>query len=285
LALVGLVFVVGPVAALLVQADWPRLPAALATPAALSALGLTLVTALVSTAACVLLGLPAALALARCPPRAATWLRAVGLAPLVLPPMVSGVALLYWLGRRGLLGRVLALGGITLPFTTAAVVVAQTFVALPFLVVSAEGALRAVGDGYARAAASLGAAPSRVFATVTWPLLAPALRGGVVLCFARALGEFGATALFAGNLPGHTQTMPLAIYTAFNGGGVGQDVAVALSVVLIAVSIALLAGSGALAPRAEGGRGARTGTARLGRGRRTRDRAGAARLGGVDGTA
>jgi len=245
----SLIFVAGPVLALLVRANWRDLPAALSSPIALQALGLTGITSVSSTLACVILGVPAALLLSACTPRVASILRAVGLIPLVLPPMVCGVALLYWLGRRGLAGQVLNLMGISLPFSTVAVVIAQTFVALPFLVVTVEAALRSTSLDLERVAASLGASPSRVFWTVTLPTLAPALRGGIVLCFARAVGEFGATALFAGNLPGRTQTMPLAIYTAFNGGTANQDVAVALSIVLVFAAVILLAASGRMTGR------------------------------------
>ncbi len=127
-----------------------------------------------------------------------------------------------------------------MPFTTAAVVIAQVFVALPFLVISAEGALRTAGTGHELVAASLGADRFTVFRRVTLPLVAPGLVAGTVLCFARALGEFGATALFAGNAPGVTRTMPLAIYTAFNGAGVQEDTAIALSLLLIIVAVAVL---------------------------------------------
>jgi len=245
----SLIFVAGPVLALLIRADWHTLPSALASPIALQALGLTALTATTATVVCVILGVPTALFLSRCRPRTASILRAVGLIPLVLPPMVSGVALLYWLGRRGLAGQFLSLMGVSIPFTTVAVVIAQTFVAWPFLVVTVEAALRSSPPQLERVAGSLGASPSRVFWTITLPMLAPALRGGIVLCFARAVGEFGATALFAGNLPGRTQTMPLAIYTAFNGGTANQNVAVALSVVLVVVAVFLLAASGRMTGR------------------------------------
>ena len=244
LAALSLVFVAGPVVALLVRADWATLPATLTSLAARQALGLTAGTAVAATVLCLLLGVPTALLRSRCPPPWATLLRAIGLIPLVLPPMVSGVALLAWLGRQGLAGHALALMGVHIPFTTLAVVIAQTFVAWPFLVVTVEGALRTLPADCERVAASLGARPSRVFFTVTLPRLVPGLRAGVVLCFARAVGEFGATALFAGNLPGRTQTLPLAIYTAFNSGAAGQDLAVGLSVLLVLVAVLLLAASG-----------------------------------------
>jgi molybdate transport system permease protein len=254
LAGLGLLAVGLPVLALVVRAGWRTLPATLSSPTALSALGLSFGTALLATLVCVVLGLPLALVLARWRGWGTALLRAVVLIPLVLPPLVGGLALLLLLGRRGLLGGPLAAAtGFSLPFTTAAVVVAQAFVALPFLVVSVEGALRAIDDGYLWTAASLGASPSYAFWTVTLPLLGPALRNGIVLSFARALGEFGATALFAGNLPGTTQTMPLAIYTAFNGAGVDQSAATALSLLLVVCALVLLVASGQLRRRPAGG--------------------------------
>jgi molybdate transport system permease protein len=246
IAVLSLGAVAAPILALLARADWRTLPATLATPVAWQALGLTALTASAATAACLVFGVPTALVLSRCPPGLARWLRAGCLIPLVLPPMVSGVALLSWLGRRGLAGQVLELAGIRLPFTTVGVVIAQTFVAWPFLVVGVEAALRAGAGDHERVGASLGAGPTRVFFTVTWPRLLPGLRAGVVLCFARAVGEFGATALFAGNLPGVTQTMSLAIYSAFNGGAQAQQVAIGLSVVLVVLAVGLLAASGRL---------------------------------------
>ena len=206
-----------PFVALLVRLDWAGVPAAIAAPAALQALALSLTTASLATVICLVLGVP-----------------------LVLPPLVGGIALLSLFGRAGLLGGALALVGVRIPFTTVAVVIAQTFVALPFLVISVEGALRTNGTAHEAVAASLGARRFTVFRRVTLPLVAPGLVAGTVLCFARALGEFGATALFAGNAPGVTRTMPLAIYTAFNGAGVGEDTAIALSLLLIAVAVAVL---------------------------------------------
>jgi len=248
---VGLLVVGLPVLALVVRADWGHLGADLVSSGTWTALRLSLVTAAPATVACVLLGVPLAQVIARGRGPVAGVLRAIVLIPLVLPPLVGGLALLLLLGRHGLLGGPIATAtGVALPFTTAAVVVAQTFVALPFLVITVEGALRGLDPGYARAAASLGAGPSRVFWTVTLPQVAPALRAGVVLSFARALGEFGATALFAGNLPGTTQTMPLAIYAAFNGTGVSQGAATALALVLVACSVVLLVASGQLGARA-----------------------------------
>lgn len=233
-AVVGLAFLVLPLTALVARVDWSTFWTDVTSEAALSALSLSLVTALVATLLCVAVGVPLALLIARSAPRSAAVLRAVVTVPLVLPPMVGGVALLYLFGRNGWLG------GLGLSFTTPAVVVAQTFVALPFLVLAVEGALRTSGVEYERTAAALGAGRWTILRRVTLPLAAPGIVAGVVLSFARALGEFGATALFAGNRPGVTQTMPLAIYTAFNGGGVSQGAAIALALLLLAAAITVL---------------------------------------------
>jgi molybdate transport system permease protein len=210
------------------------------SPEALAALGLSLRTGLIATGLCVLLGVPLALQMARMRARGAAVVRALVTIPLVLPPMVGGVALLFLFGRTGWAGASLAEWGIRVPFTTFAVVLAQTFVALPFLVLALEGSLRATGIGFEQTAAALGAGRWTILRRVTLPLAAPGLVAGVVLCFARAIGEFGATALFAGNAPGVTQTMPLAIYTAFNGAGVSQGTAVALSLLLLVAAVAVL---------------------------------------------
>ncbi|WP_315551519.1 ABC transporter permease [Microbacterium aurum] len=239
-AVLGLALLVVPLTALVGRVDWSTLWADVTSPAALSALGLSVVTAATATVVCAVLGVPLALLIARSGARVAALLRAVVTVPLVLPPMVGGVALLFLLGRNGWLGRLLGEVGIQVPFTTAAVVIAQAFVALPFLVLALEGSLRATGVGYEQAAAALGAGRWRILWRVTLPLAAPGLLAGIVLCFARAVGEFGATALFAGNAPGVTQTMPLAIYTAFNGAGVSQGTAVALSLLLLLTAVAVL---------------------------------------------
>ena len=161
--------------------------------------------------------------------------------PLVLPPMVGGVALLFLFGRTSPVGAAIEqLWGVVLPFSFPAVVIAQAFVALPFLVLSAEGAIRATGSAYERTAATLGARRWRVLWRITLPLAGPGIVTGTILCFARAIGEFGATALFAGNAPGTTQTMPLAIYTAFNGAGSGRETGVALSLLLLATAALVL---------------------------------------------
>lgn len=239
-AALGTALLVLPFVALLARLDWAGVPAAITSDAALQALGLSLGTAAIATALCLLLGVPLAMLIARAPGWLAAVLRTLTTLPLVLPPLVGGIALLALLGRQSVLGDLLAEVGIRVPFTTAAVVIAQTFVAMPFLVISVEGSLRTGGTAHELVAATLGARPFTVFRRVTLPLVAPGLIAGTVLCFARALGEFGATALFAGNAAGVTRTMPLAIYTAFNGAGVGEDTAIALSLMLILVAIAVL---------------------------------------------
>ncbi|BDV31470.1 molybdate ABC transporter permease [Microbacterium terricola] len=239
-ALLALALLVLPLAALVGRVDWSTLWSDITSPEALAALWLSLGTAAVATLLCVLLGVPLALVIARAAPGPAALLRAVVTVPLVLPPMVGGVALLFLLGRNGWLGALLEPAGIRIPFTTTAVVLAQIFVALPFLVLALEGALRTTGVGFEQAAAALGAGRWTTLVRVTLPLATPGLVAGVVLCFARAIGEFGATALFAGNAPGTTQTMPLAIYSAFNGAGVSQGTAVALALLLLVTAVAVL---------------------------------------------
>lgn len=235
----ALALVVLPVVGLLLRTDYTRLPQLLTSPASLNALRLSLVTAVLSTLACVVLGVPLAVVLARSAGRGVRLLRAVVLLPLVLPPVVGGLALLFLLGRNGFLGYVLDVAtGVRIPFTTAAVVVAQTFVAMPFLVVSLEGALRAGGDAYEQVAATLGARPWTVFRRVTLPLLLPALGSGAVLSFARALGEFGATITFAGSLEGVTRTLPLEVY---NQAEADVDSAVALALLLVVVAVVVIA--------------------------------------------
>jgi molybdate transport system permease protein len=239
-ALVGAMFLLVPLVGLLVRAPWRSLGSILADSQVLDALRLSLICATAATAASVVFGVPLAWVLARSTVRGITLLRALVTLPLVLPPVVGGVALLLAFGREGILGRLLdQWTGITLPFTTAGVIVAETFVAMPFLVITVEGAFRAADRGYEEAAATLGASRLTVFRTVTIPLIAPSLLAGAVLCWARALGEFGATITFAGNFPGRTQTMPLAVYVALESN---PDAAVALSLVLLLVSIAVLAG-------------------------------------------
>lgn len=240
-AILGVLLLVLPLLALIARASWATLWTDITSPAALDALRLSLTSGLLATAVCVVLGLPLALLIARSGPRVSALLRAVVAVPLVLPPMVGGVALLFLFGRTSPVGAAIEqLWGVVLPFSFPAVVIAQAFVALPFLVLSAEGAIRATGSAYERTAATLGARRWRVLWRITLPLAGPGIVTGTILCFARAIGEFGATALFAGNAPGTTQTMPLAIYTAFNGAGSGRETAVALSLLLLATAALVL---------------------------------------------
>ena len=237
-ASVGALLLVVPLVGLLVRAPWNGLGGILASAEVLDALWLSLFSATLAMVISLILGVPLAWVLARSTMPGLRLLRALVTLPLVLPPVVGGVALLLVLGRNGLIGKYLDLWfGITLPFTTAAVVIAETFVAMPFLVIAVEGAFRSADQGYDEAAATLGASRLTVFRRVTLPLIRPALVAGSVLCWARALGEFGATVTFAGNLQGVTRTMPLAVYLAME---TDPDAALALSLVLLAVSIAVL---------------------------------------------
>jgi molybdate transport system permease protein len=240
LAAVGLGLLVLPLLGLLVRAPWAALPGLLVSEAVLQALLLSLGTAAVSTVACLVFGIPIAVLLSH----AVYWpvvprrlLRAAITIPLVLPPVVGGIALLLLLGRRGIVGQWLAEVGVTIPFTTGAVVIAQTFVAMPFLVFAVEGALRSADRRSELAAATLGASPAQTFRLVTLPLVAPGIAAGAVLCFTRALGEFGATITFAGSFPGVTRTLPIASYLAMNSD---PDTAIALALVLLAVSLVVL---------------------------------------------
>jgi molybdate transport system permease protein len=238
-ALAGLGFLVLPVIGLLVRAPWSTLGTRLGEPQVRDALRLSLITATAATAICLVLGVPLAWLLARVGFPGRRLVRALVTVPLVLPPVVGGVALLLVLGRRGIAGQWLdRLFGITLPFTTGGVVIAETFVAMPFLVISVEGALRAADLRFEEAAATLGATRWTVFRRVTLPLVAPGVAAGAVLSWARALGEFGATITFAGNFPGRTQTMPLGVYLALE---TDPEAAIVLSLVLLAVSIVVLA--------------------------------------------
>jgi molybdate transport system permease protein len=237
-AVLAVAFLVLPLVGLLIRTPWSSLGPALTAPGVGLALRLSLVTASVATLVSVVLGVPLAWVLARSTARGRSLLRALVTVPLVLPPVVGGVALFLVLGRRGIVGQWLFEAfGITIPFTTAAVVIAEAFVAMPFLVISVEGALRAADDRYEEAAATLGAGRWTTFRRVTLPLVAPGVAAGAVLCWARALGEFGATITFAGNFPGTTQTMPLAVYLALQSD---PEAAIALSLVLLAVSVGTL---------------------------------------------
>jgi molybdate transport system permease protein len=237
-AVLALLFLLLPLAGLLLRAPWADALQVLASPGALQALRLSLVTASAATVASVVLGVPLAWLLARPGQPGATLLRALVTVPLVLPPVVGGVALFTVLGRSGILGRPLYdLTGFAFPFTPYAVVLAQVFVALPYLVLAVEGALRASDRRFEEAAATLGARPGAVFRRVTLPLVGPGITAGAVLAWARALGEFGATITFAGSFPGTTRTMPLEVYLALE---TDPGAALLLAVLLLAVSVAVL---------------------------------------------
>lgn len=238
-ALLGLAFLVVPLVGLVVEAPWGSLGAQLTDPRVVTALRLSLITATLATALCLVCGVPLAWLLARTEIPGRQVLRALLTVPLVLPPVVGGVALLLVLGRDGLVGQYLHDWlGVSLPFTTAGVVVAEAFVAMPFLVITVDGALRAADRRYEEAAATLGASRWLTFRRVTLPMVAPGIASGTVLCWARALGEFGATITFAGNFPGQTRTMPLATYLALE---TDPEIAIVLSLVLLAVSVLVLA--------------------------------------------
>ncbi|MBO0831243.1 MAG: molybdate ABC transporter permease subunit [Actinobacteria bacterium] len=237
-ALIAVGFLVLPLAGLLIRAPWGSLAKALTGSDATQALVLSVWTASASTAISIVIGTPLAWVLARTSFPGQRLLRALVILPLVLPPVVGGVALLLAFSRVGLVGRYLDdWFGLTIPFSPLAVVMAETFVAMPFLIITVEGALRSADQGFEEAAATLGARSMTVFRRVTVPLIAPSLGAGAVLCWARALGEFGATITFAGSFPGRTETMPIAVYYALQ---TDPDAAVALSLVLLLVSVVVL---------------------------------------------
>ena len=240
-AAIGALFVVLPLIAIAVKVDWPHFWSLITSESSTAALVLSLKTAAASTALCLLLGVPMALVLARSDNRVVQMARPLILLPLVLPPVVGGIALLYAFGRLGLIGAYLDAAGIQIAFTTMAVVLAQTFVSLPFLVLALEGAARTAGADYEVVAATLGARPTTVWRRVSLPLLAPGLVSGAVLAFARSLGEFGATLTFAGSRQGVTRTLPLEIYLQRE---TDADAAVALSLLLVAVAAVVVLGLG-----------------------------------------
>ena len=234
------IFFLLPLAGLLFRAPWQDAIAELRAPETLEALRLSLVASLSATLISLLLGVPLAWIYARADFPGRTLLRALTTLPMVLPPVVGGIALLLAFGRRGLLGGWLEQSfGITLPFTTAGVVMAETFVSMPFLVLTVEAGFRSMDRRYEDAARTLGAGRWTVLSRVTLPLVAPSLFAGAVLCWARALGEFGATITFAGNFPGRTQTMPLAVYLLLE---TRPEASFVLSLLLLAISLAVLVG-------------------------------------------
>ncbi len=239
LALLGLALFVLPLLGLLARAPLAELPELLTREVVVAALGLSLVVSLAALGLALLIGFPIAWLLARFEFPGRRLVRALVTLPMVLPPVVAGVALLSVFGRRGLFGPLLSSLGIELAFTTAGAILAATFVAAPFLIITLEAALERVDRRLEDAAATLGATRLRILWTVTLPAIRPSLLAGLALCWARALGEFGATITFAGNYPGRTQTMPLAVYEAMQSD---PDGALAISLVLLVVSLGLLFG-------------------------------------------
>jgi molybdate transport system permease protein len=240
LAAAGAAFFILPLIGLLLRTPWTTAWHDLTSTDALLALRLSLLASLSATALALVFGVPLAWIYARTTFPGRNVLRALTVLPMVLPPVVGGVALLFAFGRRGVLGQFLDQAfGIHLPFTTAGAIVAETFVAMPFLIITVEAGLNSMDRRFEDAARTLGASPWTVLWRVTLPLIRPALLAGSVLCWARALGEFGATITFAGNFPGRTQTMPLAVYLALE---TDPGAAIVLSIVLLAVSLAVLIG-------------------------------------------
>jgi molybdate transport system permease protein len=229
-AAAGAVFLLLPLAALLDRTPWHALPRLLTSTPALTALRLSIECSLGALALSLAAGVPLAWLLARVDFRGKSLLRAAVTLPLVLPPVVGGVALLLAFGRNGVVP-------LSLAFTTWGAILAEAFVALPFLVLAVEGALLAVDERYDDVAATLGSSTTRTFFRVTLPLVLPALAAGSALAWARALGEFGATITFAGNLPGSTQTLPLDVYLTLQND---PEAAIALSTLLLGLSLVVL---------------------------------------------
>ncbi len=238
LGLIGIAVFALPFIGLLARTPWLELPSLLAEPVVVAALRLSIVSSVAATAIALVIGLPLAWLLARVAFPGRRVVRGLVVLPLVLPPVVGGAALLFALGRRGLIGGpIYDSTGLLLPFSIWGVILANTFVAMPFLVITVEGALRNLDSRYEAAAATLGAGRWTVLRRITLPMIMPSLVAGLVLTWARALGEFGATITFAGNLEGRTQTLPLAVFLALESN---RDAAVALSLVMVAISLAVL---------------------------------------------
>jgi molybdate transport system permease protein len=238
LAAVGAAAFIVPLVGLLSRVPWGSLPNLIASDLVGQALGLSLISSLAATFLSLVFGVPLAWVLSRVTFRGKTFVRALVTLPMVLPPVVGGAALLFAFGRRGVVGGPLyEVTGFLLPFSIWGVIAANTFVAMPFLVITVEGALNNVDQRYEGAAASLGASRLTVFRRVTLPMIRPSLIAGLVLAWARALGEFGATITFAGNFPGRTQTLPLAVFVALDAD---RDAAVAISLILVAISLTVL---------------------------------------------
>ncbi len=238
LAILGASLFVLPLIGLLGVTPWSDLGPLLTDDVVLDALRLSLITSVAAAVCATVVGVPLAWVLSRVAFRGRALLRAIVTLPMVLPPVVGGAALLFALGRRGVVGEPLAdATGFVLPFSTWGVILANTFVAMPFLVITVEGALSSMDRRHEAAAASLGASPLAVFRRVTLPMIAPSLRAGIVLAWARALGEFGATVTFAGNLQGRTQTLPLAVFVSLDAD---RDAAIAISLLMVVVSVVVL---------------------------------------------
>ena len=236
----ALALLVLPLVGLLARTPWTEIVRVVTSERFTSAVRLSMVVSLAAAALCVALGTPLAWLLARARFPGRRLLRAVCVLPMVLPPVVAGVALLFAFGRRGIVGAWLEqLTGVTLPFTTVGAILAATFVGMPFLILTVEAGLRGVDRRYEEAAATLGASRWTVFRRVTLPMVLPSLGAGTALAWARGLGEFGATITFAGNLPGRTQTIPLAVYLELEQD---PEAAVVLSLVMLVVSVAVLVG-------------------------------------------
>jgi len=236
--LLAVIFLVLPVIGLVTQAPWGSFGTLLSDPITRDALRISALSSLCATAICIVLGTPLAWLLARNALPGTRFIRALVVVPLLLPPVVAGVGLLTAFGRRGFAGSFLhEQFGIQFPFTTAGVIIAETFVAMPFLIITVEAGFRGLRKEYEEVAATLGASSWQTFRHVTLPLVAPALLSGIVLCWARAVGEFGATIGFAGNFPGVTQTMPLAIYSELE---IDRSLAIGLSVILLMVCLVIL---------------------------------------------
>jgi len=241
-AAVALLFILLPLLGLLAHVSPADLTAALASPDVVTALRLSLECSVLAVVVSAVVGVPLAYILARSAVPGRGLLRGLVMLPLVLPPVVGGIALQTAFGRATPIGRVLHdLFGVTLPFSTAGAVMAEAFVGLPFLVITVEAGLRQLDGGLEEVAATLGARPWRRFWRITMPLLTPSLTAGAALCWARALGEFGATITFAGSFPGTTETLPLAAYSAFEGSGAVSR-AITISLILLVISVAVLIG-------------------------------------------
>lgn len=237
LAAIAVLLFVLPLVGLLSRTPWSRLGELLTSDIVLDALRLSFISSLAAAFIATVLGVPLAWVLARVNFPGRSLVRAIVTLPMVLPPVVGGAALLFALGRTGLVGSPLEAVGIVLPFSLAGVILANVFVALPFLVITVEGALRSADVRYEQAAESLGASRLTVFRRITLPMIRPSLIAGIVIAWARALGEFGATITFAGNLQGDTQTLPLAVFVSLESD---RDAAVAISLLLVVISLVVL---------------------------------------------